>query len=116
MARELLRFILLYNYALRGELLSKVILQGHIVVPDTDLVIVKSELITHKKLTEQEVGCLIFEVTQDSTNINVFSVYEEFVDQQAFDYHQKRVKNSTWGKVTDNVQRHYQISYGVQST
>lgn len=95
--------------------MSKIILQGHIVVPDTELTLIKNELITHRKLTEQEVGCLIFEVTQDSTNVNTFNVYEEFVDQQAFDSHQTRVKKSNWGRVTTNVQRHYQISHGAQN-
>lgn len=80
-------------------------------MPDADLNIVKNELITHKNLTKQEVGCLQFEVTQDQHNLNKFNVYEAFVDQQAFNYHQQRVKNSTWGKITVNVQRHYQITH-----
>jgi autoinducer 2-degrading protein len=80
--------------------LSKVILQGYILVPDVDSEIVKTELIVHSNLTKQEPGCLIFKVTPDIDNPNRFSVYEEFVDQAAFDLHQSRVKNSNWGKVT----------------
>ena len=99
-----------------GDLgISKITLQGHIIVPDADLAIVKNELIVHQKLTQQEAGCLIFKVAQDSANINKFNVYEEFTDQQAFDNHQLRVKNSNWGKVTVNVQRYYQISNGAQN-
>jgi autoinducer 2-degrading protein len=90
-------------------MLTKVILQGFIVVPDSDLEIVKSELIIHKTLTLKEAGCLIFTVTPDETNPNKFSVYEEFVNQAAFDNHQVRVKTSKWGEVTKNVERHYQI-------
>jgi quinol monooxygenase YgiN len=90
-------------------MLTKVILQGFIVVPDSDLEIVKNELIIHKTLTLKEAGCLIFTVTPDETNPNKFSVYEEFVNQAAFDNHQVRVKTSKWGEVTKNVERHYQI-------
>jgi quinol monooxygenase YgiN len=90
--------------------LSKVILQGHIIVPDTDLPVVKKELVIHQRLTREEAGCLQFDVFQDSDNANKFNVYEEFVDQQAFNNHQLRVKSSSWGVVTVNVERHYQIS------
>ncbi|MGX9419053.1 putative quinol monooxygenase [Vibrio sp. RC27] len=90
--------------------MSKVILQGYIVVPDSDLAVVKTELVNHKRLTLEEAGCLTFTVTQDVADVHQFHVYEEFVDQTAFDHHQARVKSSTWGKVTKNVERHYQIS------
>jgi quinol monooxygenase YgiN len=90
--------------------LSKITLQGHIIVPDADLEIVKSELLIHTKLTEQETGCLFFSVTVDKNNPNKFDVYEEFVNQTAFDRHQSRVKSSNWRKVTHRVQRHYQVS------
>ncbi|MBE3654909.1 putative quinol monooxygenase [Vibrio navarrensis] len=90
--------------------MSKVTLRGHIIVPDADLAIVKNELPIHEKLTKQESGCLIFEVLQDQSDSSKFNVYEEFIDQNAFDNHQLRVKNSNWGNVTKNVQRFYQIS------
>ncbi len=91
-------------------MLAKVILEGFIVIPDSALDVVKSELINHKRLTLEEVGCLVFEVTPDAVNPQRFSVYEEFVNQAAFDNHQARVKSSKWGEVTKNVERHYQIS------
>ncbi len=90
--------------------MSKIILHGHIIVPDADLEAVKTELVIHKNLTLNEIGCLTFDVLQDENNINKFNVFEEFCDQQSFDNHQKRVKNSRWGKVTINVKRYYQIS------
>ena len=93
-------------------MLAKVTLQGFIIVPDSDLKVVKSELLIHKRLTLKELGCITFTVTPDEDNPNKFSVYEEFVDQPAFDNHQARVKSSKWGKVTVNVERHYQISHG----
>ena len=90
--------------------MTKVVLQGFIIVPDSDLEVVKGELVIHKRLTLKEAGCLIFIVTPDEVNPNKFSVYEEFVNQTAFDNHQIRVKSSKWGEVTKNVERHYQIS------
>ena len=96
----------------RSSVLAKVILEGFIVVPDSDLEIVKRELVTHKSLTLKEAGCLTFTVTPDKNNRNKFSVYEEFINQTAFDNHQARVKSSKWGDVTKNVERNYQISSG----
>lgn len=93
--------------------MPKVILQGYILVPDVDLNVVITELVTHTKLTMEEVGCLTFKVTPDENNANKFSVYEEFIDQAAFDNHQVRVKSSSWGKVTRQVERHYKISNGA---
>ena len=90
--------------------MEKIILQGYIIVSDIDLPIIKNELLIHEKLTRQESGCLIFQVSQDHINPNQFNVYEEFTDQEAFDDHQLRVKNSNWGKVTTNIERHYQIT------
>jgi hypothetical protein len=44
-----------------------------------------------------------FIVKPDEANPHKFSVYEEFVDQTAFDNHQARVKSSKWDEVTINV-------------
>lgn len=92
--------------------MAKVILQGFIIVPVSDFEVVKNELVIHKKLTLKEAGCLTFAVTPDEVNPYKFSVYEEFVNQAAFDNHQARVKSSKWGEVTKNVERHYQINSG----
>lgn len=86
--------------------MAKIRLQGFILIPAADLELVKSELDIHKTLTLKEAGW----VTQDDMNPLKFSVYEEFVGQAAFDLHQARVKSSRWGQVTQNVERHYQIS------
>jgi len=87
-----------------------IILQGFINVPANELDAIKVALITHKQLTQQEVGCITFTVIQDKKNPCQFHVYEEFIDQLAFERHQARVKSSAWGEATKNVIRHYQIS------
>lgn len=90
--------------------MSKVTLKGTIHVPDCDLTAVISALDQHIHLTRQEDGCIVFNVTQDKVNINCFHVYEEFSSQDAFKLHQQRARNSEWGTITENVERHYQIS------
>tara|TARA_R110001592_G_scaffold346310_1_gene638820 strand:- start:2105 stop:2428 length:324 start_codon:yes stop_codon:yes gene_type:complete len=88
---------------------SKVILKGFIVVPETNLEDVQQELVNHIKLTLEESGCLVLQVTQCDNNPNRFDVYEEFTDKASFEAHQARVKSSNWGKVSVNVERHYNI-------
>lgn len=92
--------------------MTKITLQGYIIVPESDLTVVKNTLVSHIELTRAESGCIVFKVTVDSLNPNKFDVYEEFCNQESFEQHQIRVKKSTWGKVTHNVKRYYQISSG----
>jgi len=89
--------------------LSLVRLQGYIIVTDNDLPTILSELPKHIELTRQENGCLNFFVTQNPDNKNIFNVYEEFVDHNAFENHQNRVKKSNWGRMTKNIERYYSI-------
>ncbi|MFM5335312.1 putative quinol monooxygenase [Aeromonas enteropelogenes] len=89
---------------------SKVILEGFVIIPPSDFVIVKNELSRHIQLTRTEPGCLVFEVIQDSANPCRFNVYEEFIDNIAFQAHQTRVKSSYWGEITANVDRHYTVT------
>ncbi|MEV3836429.1 putative quinol monooxygenase [Aeromonas allosaccharophila] len=95
--------------------MSVVILNGFIIVPHNDLTAVKDELDNHIQLTRSETGCLIFKVNQDPLNLCQFDVYEEFVDQAAFQAHQARVKSSHWGEITVNVERHYTVT-GLTAT
>lgn len=90
--------------------MSKVILSGYILVADSDLAAVRQALPQHQSLTRAEDGCLVFNVTASHTSPNRFDVYEEFIDQSAFEYHQARVQASAWGRITSNVSRHYQIT------
>lgn len=89
--------------------MPRIVLQGFIVIPDANLDIVKSALPQHCELTRQEPGCLQFEVTPNSTDPNRFDVYEVFESKAAFEAHQVRVKQSYWGQVTTEVERHYEI-------
>lgn len=90
--------------------MPKVVLKGHIVVPESDLAAVLAALPTHIELTLEEEGCLRFEVKQHPEAGDVFSVYEEFSDRVAFDAHQQRVRASAWGKITVNAERHYEVT------
>jgi len=90
--------------------LGVVTLQGYIVVPDTDLASVQDGLLEHIELTQREQGCLHFTVYQDTKNKNRFNVHEKFVNRAACEAHQRRAKDSRWGHIAANVERHYQIS------
>lgn len=89
--------------------MKRVILSGHILVSPLDLDVVRRELPLHIKLTRLEPGNLIFVVSEHTTVSGRFDVYEEFVDRNAFEAHQDRVRASKWGEVTGNVERHYRI-------
>jgi len=89
--------------------MAKVILKGFIIVPESDLIAVQQQLVNHTQLTMQEIGCLVFEVTQCEKQPCRFDVYEEFTDQAAFEAHQIRVGASQWGRITENVERHYEV-------
>ena len=89
--------------------MGKVILKGFIVVPEEELNLVSQALEKHVELTKQESGCLVFNVYQRSHSPCYFDVYEEFSSNTAFEHHQRRVKASEWGRVTSNVERHYEV-------
>ena len=89
--------------------MNNVVLKGFIIVPTSDLETVESELPNHRRLTLSEAGCVSFEVTQCKDKHNRFDVHEVFVDMAAYEFHQKRVKNSYWGKISADVERHYEL-------
>ena len=91
----------------------RVTLKGFIEVPADDLDSVREHLDTHVQLTRAEPGCVTFNVDQRNDNERIFDVYEEFVDSAAFTSHQERVKASSWGGITENVARHYEV-FGLQ--
>ncbi|PTY35800.1 antibiotic biosynthesis monooxygenase [Saccharospirillum sp. MSK14-1] len=90
--------------------MPNIVLKGFIVVPDTDLDVVKNALPEHIELTRQEPGCLVFEVTPHPTDPNRFDVYEVFNSTAAFNAHQQRVQQSHWGQVTGRVERQYEVT------
>ncbi|WP_150958437.1 GNAT family N-acetyltransferase [Microbacterium testaceum] len=65
---------------------------------------VRAHLGEHIALTRAEPGCLSFDVTPTETE-GVWSVSERFVDEAAFDAHQRRVSSSVWGRETAGIQR-----------
>lgn len=85
-------------------------LEGYIIVPATCLNSIKEELPNHIRLTREEEGCHVFQVSQDSDNVNRFNVYEEFSSKSAFELHQRRVKDSRWGQISRDVERHYKVT------
>lgn len=89
----------------------KIVLEGYIDVPEADIAAVRAELPNHIMLTRQEFGCLVFTVNQDPQCNTRFRVYEEFLSQEAFDAHQKRVSESQWGCVSAKAERSYSIKY-----
>lgn len=91
--------------------MPSVVLKGYIIVPDEDLNAIQTELPTHIENTKREKGCLLFQVLQDKTQLNRFTVHEEFVDIASFEAHQDRVKNSKWGRVSSNIERHYHVNH-----
>lgn len=88
--------------------MAKVVLKGHIIIPKTNRQVILDELKKHIDLTRQESGCLIFQITQDNSDADKFWVYEEFVNKEAFDFHQARVRLSDWGRVSCDAQRYYE--------
>lgn len=88
--------------------MGKVILSGYMQVPSEDIAAVLEELPIHKSLTQEELGCLVFSVEQIA-NSGRFDVYEEFVNQQAFEAHQKRIEGTRWQDVTANSERVYSV-------
>ncbi|MBU3006160.1 putative quinol monooxygenase [Paraglaciecola arctica] len=89
--------------------MTKIVLTGHINVAAGQIDLIKSALPKHIALTLQEPGCLAFRVTQREHQPSIFEVYEEFVDKQAFEAHQKRVSSSSWGVISKDVERHYVV-------
>lgn len=87
-------------------------LNGYIVVPDADRDIICKHLPEHIRLTLAEKGCVSFSVTPDPENPERYLVAEVFSDQESFDLHQSRVKESVWGAATKHLKRHYKITEG----
>ena len=95
-----------------------VTLKGFIEVPRADRDRVIAQLDQHIRLTRAESGCLKFEVHQRQSNQKnsekkenaqrendsiCFDVEEEFVDRQAYFFHQERLQGGAWAKATSNA-------------
>lgn len=83
-------------------------LKGAMICTADRLEAVRAALPEHICLTRQELGCLLFEVTE--TAGGRFEVNELFADRAAFDAHQARGGASVWAEVTKGLPRDYQIT------
>jgi len=90
--------------------MTKIILEGHMIVPEPDLSDVKAALPDHIDLTLAEPGCEVFQVKQDAQRPTRFHVYEEFESQETFEAHFDRISGTLWESVTKNAQRFYNVS------
>lgn len=89
-------------------------LSGRLVCAGGDeAAIVRRNLDRHIALTRAEPGCLHFEV-EPTIDPLMWTVQQRFVDQSAFDAHQRRVKASDWGRATAGIKRDYVISRGLR--
>ncbi len=76
---------------------------------DAEAAIVREQLARHVELTRAESGCLAFDVEPTSDPL-VWTVRESFRDAAAFRSHQRRVRDSEWGRRTALIERRYEIS------
>jgi len=90
--------------------MSKVILSGHVIAPESDLAAIKAALPEHIRLTRGEPGCIVFRVEQDAENPLRFDVYEEFVDKAAFKAHQARIIGTDWAQASSGLTKFYEIT------
>ena len=89
--------------------MTQVVLSGRLIcVDDEHAAIVAQHLPRHIELTRAEPGCVDFSVVQ-SDDPYVWRVDERFIDQAAFDAHQRRVAGSEWGRATVGIERDYTI-------
>ncbi|GAG86353.1 unnamed protein product, partial [marine sediment metagenome] len=93
---------------------QKIYLNGYIDVPIDRIAAVKTALTDHIARTRAEEGCISFDVVASDEIDGRFMVSEIFINQTAFDAHQKRTKNSDWYKTTEGIPREYSIRVGEQ--
>jgi quinol monooxygenase YgiN len=86
-----------------------VVLTGYIKVSRSERRVSQQHLAQHIQNTRQEAGCLAFEVNQSAEDDCVFTVFECFKDQAAFESHQARVKVSFWSEISCNTERVFSI-------
>lgn len=85
-------------------------LKGTIIIPSIDFARAEKPLADHIEATRIEPGCIVFEVTQDQDNPELFHVFEQFVDQASFDHHQELGKTREWGSIAQSFIRDFSIT------
>jgi len=87
----------------------EVVLTGELRCADTgEEARVRAHLAEHIALTRAEPGCIAFDV-EPGDEPGVWKVAERFVDEGAFDAHQRRIASSAWGAETAGIERRYEI-------
>ena len=84
-------------------------LEGRIDVPAYRVEQVSEALKDHIKLTREEKGCIFFNVDACPEVKGRFLVSEAFVDEAAFQFHQKRAGASPWAEESKDVPRDYEV-------
>jgi len=87
-------------------------LTGTIIIPMDQQNRLLPFLNDHIKASQNEPGNLRFEITQDPDNPEIFHLDEEFTDEDAFAFHQKRGGASPWGEHSKELIRDFQKSIG----
>lgn len=75
---------------------------------DEEAELVRQNLAEHVRLTRQEPGCIMFDITETANPLE-WRVEEEFTDEQAFERHQIRISESAWGRATEGIEREYSV-------
>lgn len=81
---------------------------GTITVPKERLDAFRAGLAIHKRLSEQDAGCLVFEVKPDENDPCLYRVFEQFEDRSSFEAHKKRTMASDWWQITSGLERAYE--------
>ena len=84
-------------------------LTGTIIIPRAEYSRAEKALQEHIMATRVEAGNIVFEVTQDEGNPEVFHVFEQFLDMESFEIHQKLGAEREWGKVSKDFVPDFQI-------
>lgn len=90
--------------------MGKVTISGFLQVPEAELETVAAALPIHRDLSRAEAGCLVFEVNQDEADSCRFNLYEQYISQEAFDFHKSRSASSDWAAISRNVERVLEIT------
>lgn len=83
-------------------------LTGTITVPKNRLDAFREALAVHARLSQQDAGCLVFEVTPDENDPCLYRVFEQFENRSYFEAHKRRAMTSDWWQATSDIDRAYQ--------
>ncbi|MBF9035900.1 antibiotic biosynthesis monooxygenase [Rhodobacterales bacterium HKCCE2091] len=85
------------------------VLEGRLIcASDEEARIVEEHLPEHIRLTRAEDGCISFDVRPGEAE-RTWEVRERFADQESFEAHQERTRNSAWGRATAGIDRDYAV-------